>query len=266
MLQKCISCLLKWANVNTRTQEDDKAVQLVSWGHCLSTTRNDGSVLLFCRITKAQLLAAASESKESRAVHYLLCLQPEAECQRFLWIHGDSWIPSYTEKIKKRLDVILLTPHYRCPTPQTPYPPHPPLSGRTDGCPSQSLLHTPSSQPGTGSRYIWWMGPWTITVQATLSSTVVCCGGLMMYHSLFWRIGSKLCVMSFFSSPQATCKGAPPLWLAGAPSNSCTDGLLNWALHTYTLTVALSTAAFVCKCTNDLNNFVFLVLLNGTTS
>lgn len=44
-----------------------------------------------------------------------------------------------------------------------------------------------------------------------------CCGGLMIFHSLFWQRGSKLCMMSFFSSPQSTCMGALRLWLAGAP-------------------------------------------------
>lgn len=89
--------------VNTCTDSrwrNEKTVQLVSWGHCLSTTtQTEGSMLLCCRISEAQLLAAVFVSKESCAVHYLLCLQPEAECQRFLWIHGDGWVPSYTEKM-----------------------------------------------------------------------------------------------------------------------------------------------------------------------
>jgi len=56
----------------------------------LSTTTQAKRSMLLCRRSKAQLLAAMFMSKESCAVHYLLSLQPEAECQRFLWIHGES--------------------------------------------------------------------------------------------------------------------------------------------------------------------------------
>lgn len=91
--------LLKWAeatHVPTRDKRRKKPIQQLSCGHCLSTTtQTEGSVLLCCRMSGAQLFV----SKLSRAVRYLLCLQPEAERQRFLWIHGDNWIPSYTEKM-----------------------------------------------------------------------------------------------------------------------------------------------------------------------
>lgn len=90
-------------------------------------------------------VAVLQDGRINGKLRYLLRLQPEAERQRLLWIHGEIGLPSYAEKLDRA--VILLSPHHGRPAPQTRCHPHPPLSGRTDGCPSQSPLHAPGSQP-----------------------------------------------------------------------------------------------------------------------
>lgn len=81
-------------------------------------------------------VAVLQDGRIKGKLRYLLRLQPEAERQRLLWIHGEIGLPSYAEKLDRA--VILLSPHHGRPAPQTRCHPHPPLSGRTDGCPSQS--------------------------------------------------------------------------------------------------------------------------------
>lgn len=46
-------------------------------------------------------------------LRYLLRFQPEAERQRFLWIHGEIGLPSYTEKLDRA--VIPLSSHHGRP-------------------------------------------------------------------------------------------------------------------------------------------------------
>lgn len=159
-----------------------------------TTTQAEGSMLL-CRITGAQLLAAVFVSKGKLCnARYLLSLHPEAESQRFLWIHGERWIPSYTEKIQmQRWDVILLSPHHRCPTPQTRWPPHPPLPGLTDGCPSQTPLHAHGGTRGSGLPvYFNGWGGWEGCRRA-LSSTAVCCSEMKTDFTLCFRREGRSC-------------------------------------------------------------------------
>lgn len=149
--------------------------------------------------------------------------------------------------------VILLTPHYRCPTPQIRRLPHPPLSGRTDGCPAQSAAHT-AEPTGNSEAPGVFDGCDRGVRRGTGDSMGDCC--LRWWaddFSLFvlTERGSKLCVMSFFSSPPP-----PPEILVREshgfdwPELPATAGLM--------VSSTASAAASVCRCNHPLNKFVLL--------
>lgn len=112
---------------------------------------------LFVNNTTGRRKHVALQNSWSPAVGSRVCIKGElcsaftssafSPRQKVSVFSGSMASAEYQAKQRKiqvqKWDVTLLSPHHRCPTPQTRRPPHPPLPGRTDGCPSQTPLHTP---------------------------------------------------------------------------------------------------------------------------
>lgn len=81
-------------------------------------------------------------------LRYLLRLQPEAERQRFLWIHGEIGLPSYTEK--PVCAVIPLSAHHGSPPlrRRAVIPVRHCPDGQTDAPPSLHRTHTGGANRG----------------------------------------------------------------------------------------------------------------------
>lgn len=182
-------------------------------GNCWSTTTiTTQRVSPCCRMTVSKENGVTSSA-----------FSPRQNVNVFSGSMAKSGLPSYTEKHDRA--VIPLSPHRGRPAPQTRCHPHPPLSGRTDGCPSQSPPRTPGSQPGSahdltdGKNRSGDHPQHTHPPSPSTPIWMFSFGGLVRFHSLFWQPGSKPWMMSSLRFRR--------LWLAGAPSNSWTDAFHN---------------------------------------